>query len=942
MLSLKWRAILLTSLLLLGLAALFTYISHSALTERFERHQQALHERQVKELTLALAQSGAELARLASLVSSSSDMGTALKAADARAVQTAFEPEWPTMQLDAGIDEVRVFQTTGEPLAHWGEPLLRHDDQRLLNWVEAAAGDEIPLVRLTCTDNCRQYAVVPALRHGEVVGVVAVSRSLADVARNARALSGSEIALLVPGHVAFAELNPGRYLDTWDGTLVAVTGVQQTLPVLHAASRHTTLEKLDEQRLRIEHEDTHFELGSLALGDGDADGGHFLLISDVSDDVAAVRADTRLTMLAGLGGWLAAEALLLGILWGPMARLRRIANALPGLAEGIYSSVRSATPGRNNRLTDEIDILDGAAQGLADQLETLEEQVQSRSRELHLRMAELTRERDFVGRLLDTAQAIILTQDHNGRITLVNQYAQSIIGASEEFLLGKRFGEVFLNNKNRDRTPSRTPTREESLLVGRGGVPHTIVWYHTRMADMGSGPALISVGLDITDRKAAEERLAWLANHDSLTNLYNRRFFQQALASALDGQSHGAMLFLDLDQFKDVNELSGHNAGDQLLCMVASALEKALSGSGVIARLGGDEFAVLLEGADADYAKSVAVRIDRLLEDLEFSVAGRRHRCIASIGIALYPEHGQTPGDLMASADLAMYQAKEKGTGRWQLLSSTRQTHEELRERVYWVENIRDALASERLELVAQPIMHIAESSVDHMEVLLRMRDYDGELITPGQFIPVAERSGQIIELDRWVLRTALRLLSDLHANGQPVELSVNLSAQSLRDERLEGFLLEQIQASGADPRWLTLEITETAAVTDFAAASSVMQGICALGCKFALDDFGVGFCSFRYLSQLPADYIKIDGSFIRNLKHSSENRLIVKAIADIAAGFGKKTIAEFVDDAELLPLLNDYGIDYAQGYHIGKPAPLSTIRCHPPGSLKLGSTRQT
>lgn len=363
--------------------------------------------------------------------------------------------------------------------------------------------------------------------------------------------------------------------------------------------------------------------------------------------------------------------------------------------------------------------------------------------------------------------------------------------------------------------------------------------------------------------------------------------------------------------------------GDKLLSEVADTLLHNLGRRGVIARLGGDEFALLLEDTNADQAVSVAQYIVQLMDSIGFVVGERRHRVTASIGIALFPTHGNTPADLMASADVAMYKAKESGLHHWHLLSKSENAKDELQERVYWVDRIRNALEEDSFELMVQPIMRLEDNDVKHYEVLLRMRDTDGGLISPAHFIPIAEQSGQIILIDRWVLRHSLKALSQLQDRG--ITLAVNLSGQSLHDGGLKQYLADELTASGADPHHLILEVTETAAVTDFSTARGVLQTVRDLGCRTALDDFGVGFSSFHYLGQLPVDYIKIDGSFIRSLLISPDSRVIVRAIADIAKGFGKQTIAEFVDQETILPILKTYGITYGQGYHLGRPIKLNT-----------------
>lgn len=923
MISLKWRAIALTSLLLLSLASLFTFIGHNNLTRQLSHMQSATYTRQVDAITQAMSRSSDNLRQLASLAAASANLGEALRADDPAAVASALQPQWPTMQLDAGIDEIVVFDIDGRALAEWGRPQADDGVIPLTRWVDTVKRNEIPLTRLLCTVDCRQYVLVPVLVDGTSVGQVLISRTLADVTQYAQRGSGSDIALLVDGA---ADDGADHYLAPWHASLAALTHERDNLAVLEAAAAKHDLAQLLCHPLRVDLGARHFELTALALDEtaSSSGNGYFVLITDITEQIETIYQNTRTILLVALGGWLAAEIMLLAILWTPMARLRRLAGVLPALAEGRFDAVRRPiAPLAPGRFADEIDVLDRTALELTDQLQTLESEVQARGRQLTVRLKELARERDFIRGLLDTARVFIVTQDHQGRITQLNHYAQSMIGQAEEALLGRPFAQVFMRGQDGETADGSQP--QEGVLLARDHEQRIIAWSHAPLPDDDQDTqALISVGLDITERKEAEQRLAWLAHRDPLTELYNRRYFQSALEQAMGPEARGAVLYLDLDQFKEVNELSGHHSGDQLLRLVAEALKDELQGEGLIARLGGDEFAVLLDSADACQATAVAVRIDRVLTGLSFSVNGRRHPAAASIGIAQYPDHGDNPADLMASADLAMYKAKENNAQRWHLLSAVSHTKEELQQRVYWIDCIRLALQEDRFELMVQPILRLADQSVKHYEVLVRLRSEEGRLVPPSLFIPVAERSGQIAEIDRWVLRASLRLLRAVQDRG--ISLAVNLSGHSLHDAELEHFLRQEFASSGADPRRLILEVTETAAVTDFVTARGIMQGIRDLGCQTALDDFGVGFSSFHYLGQLPADYIKIDGSFIQYLLTSHEDRLIVKAIAEIASGFGKQTIAEFVDQAAILPILREYGITYAQGYYLGQPVPASTL----------------
>ncbi|MAX33046.1 MAG: GGDEF domain-containing protein [Halomonadaceae bacterium] len=924
--GLTWRVIAMSSLLLIGLTTAFTFFGRNNLLRQFDEVRDSQLERQKREIRQSMDQSSDNLRQIASLIAASSQLGNALKEEKKELISSVLDHNWPTLQLEAGIDELQVFSRSGLSLAHWGN-IQTGNALPISQWVTQVISSETPLTTLRCFADCRQYALAPMLVDGQSLGVTLVSRSLAEVTRQAREVSGSDVALLITGKNALENLDVTRSVSAWHGGLATLTNQQEMLPLLHQAAYKSSLESLNDSPIILRNNERKIELSSIVLQNESEqyENGHFLLMSDITPQIDAINRDTGTIFATGLLGWLAAEALLLTILWRPMARVRRLSSVLPALAQGGFAKARNLIPEPKRCLSDEIDILDATALDLARQLEALESEVQSRDELLHARLEELGRERDFIENLLDTAQVLILTQDDQGRISLVNQYCQDTLGQPYEIIVGQRFEALFLE-QNRATHGSISHQGEERLLKVSNDDYRTVVWYHARLSGSNERAMhTISVGIDITERKAAESRLTWLANRDPLTGLYNRRAFQERLELALESEKQGAILFIDLDQFKDVNELSGHLVGDQLLELVANNLHKKLDGKGIIARLGGDEFAVLAENIDELNAIQIAKDFELSLDNTSILLpGGRLHRASGSIGIACYPLHGHTSAELMANVDVAMYKAKGNSLKSWHILSTQDEEKSELQQRVYWVERIRGALKNDDFELMAQPIVGLEDRSTKHYEILIRLRDRNNQLIPPGRFIPTAERSGQIIQIDRWVLKKSLRLLRKVQANG--ISLSINLSGNSLHDEGLYQYLVDELHASGANPNQLIIEITETAAVTDFSTARSVLKRIRNLGCQTALDDFGVGFSSFHYLAMLPIDYIKIDGSFIQHITSNSDNRVIVKAISDIASGFGKKAIAEFVDHEITISLLREYGIAYGQGYHLGKPEKASKI----------------
>ncbi|MHB9146289.1 MAG: putative bifunctional diguanylate cyclase/phosphodiesterase [Symbiobacteriia bacterium] len=435
---------------------------------------------------------------------------------------------------------------------------------------------------------------------------------------------------------------------------------------------------------------------------------------------------------------------------------------------------------------------------------------------------------------------------------------------------------------------------------------------------------------DITDRKRAEAQLIHLANHDPLTGLINRRRFHEDLehhlALARRGDTVGALIFLDLDDFKDVNDSLGHRAGDQLLRALARGMRQGLRESDILARVGGDEFAVLLPQTDAAEAETVAVRILDAVAGQAVVAGGQPIHIGASIGITLFPAHGETAEELFACADLAMYQAKADGGNRWIFYRADREWETEITTRRTWEHRIREALEKDSFVLCCQPILDLHSGQVSRYELLLRMQDDQSGLISPSEFLEVAERFGLIRDIDRWVVRRAIRLAAEVQAVDPDVCLEVNLSGKSLTDEHLLPLIRLELAATGADPHGLVLEITETAAIADLDQARAFIGALKDLGFGFALDDFGVGFASFYSLKQLPIDYLKIDGSFIRQLPFDTVDQHMVRAIVEMAQALGKQTIAEFVTDAATQNLLHGFGVDYAQGFSIGEPMLLDDI----------------
>lgn len=437
-----------------------------------------------------------------------------------------------------------------------------------------------------------------------------------------------------------------------------------------------------------------------------------------------------------------------------------------------------------------------------------------------------------------------------------------------------------------------------------------------------------------SDRKlsevlAIEASMLIRARRDSLTELLNRKGLYEKLEAAFERvQNQGQMyslIFLDIDQFKVVNNASGQKAGDKLLSQVGALIKKELAGTDVIARLGADEFAVLLDGYSLAQAQEKAEAIRQIINQFRFVYELKMYDIALSIGVVWVDPAAKNISELLSAADLACRMAKEKGGNRVHIYHASDQELLIHEDQMQWISRINQALLEQRFALYRQKILPLTDDAPsEHYELLLRLTDEHGQIVSPVQFIPAAERYGLMTKLDRWVVKTALDKMAAVYAANPNSHLtcSINLSGQSFCEQGFLEYLIGKVQKSGLPPASICLEITETVAVSNLSQAIEFMEAVKKIGCQFSLDDFGSGMSSFTYLKNLPVDYLKIDGYFVKTILDNKIDHAMVQAINQIGQVMGLKTIAEFVENDAILAELKKIGVDYGQGYGIGKPEP--------------------
>ncbi len=552
----------------------------------------------------------------------------------------------------------------------------------------------------------------------------------------------------------------------------------------------------------------------------------------------------------------------------------------------------------------------------------------------------LFREKESAQITLQSIGDGVITTDANSTVDYINPVAEQLTGWRLEDAMGRPIEEIYRAFHEETCEPLENPlsvsirrTRpiksvRPMLLIRRDG---NELYVESTAAPIRDGAGAVSGGVlvfhDVTESRELNRRLSYHASHDLLTGLVNRREFEsrveRALKSAKARESSYALCYLDIDQFKIINDTCGHSAGDVLLGQVGALLKSKVRWRDTLARLGGDEFGILLEACSLDEALRTAEVLREAVRNFRFTWEDRVFRLGASVGVVPIAADNEDVASILSAADSACAAAKEAGRNRVHSFAENDIELMRRRREMQWAARINAALEEGRFELYRMQIQPLQRPEPgQHYELLLRMRDETGRMVSPDNFIAAAERYGLTPAIDRWVIENALRWLVSARptsARSSPCARSI-FPARALGDDKFLPFVIEQFQKSGIDASKICFEITETAAVASFSQANRFIQALRELGCRFALDDFGTGLSSFGYLKHFPVDFLKIDGSFVREILHDPIDREMVRSINEIGHLTGKKTIAEFAENAEIIQMLTSLGVDYAQGYGIAQP----------------------
>lgn len=934
--SIRWKAVLFLSMVLVAICLSMVMLYTYTLLQEAGRNAERSVLQQDQVLNSLLRESRDQQIQLALLLPNLENVSESILQRNSQELQSALHPHWLNLALNLNLNYLYMFDEHGVQLGG-----LHHEDQidteelrQVHEIARIAAEDVTPRYFMSCTSQCTYYVVEPFITSRGVRGAIVIGRNISEIVVSFQHLLGVDLGILIPVSGVVSSTDT-RQMRNWGLHTWALSNFESQADVLLAIQTDLPAPS-DSVFQSADH--VHYRMHVLQTGSVETINAPPTIISlqNITENRHLLESAINRGITVGTLGWILAELLLFMLILKPTRQLAKITRALPLLAENDFGQARKHISPRNRRwLTDELDVLERTALTVCDELEALNQTVADNTRELHAQMTEQTRARQFVSRLLDTAPLIILTQSRDGQIELMNRWGREVTGKSEELDAPlSDFQSLHVPDTMPDAWLERLqdldnidPPRyqHEAQLKDRDGGLRYVTWLHSLVESEAGKPSILSVGMDLTKRVEAENKLSWLATHDTLTGLQNRHSFQKHLSRLLERGSRGALLFIDADRFKYINDTAGHNVGDSVLIYIAQMLEQHTRDSDVVARLGGDEFVILLPRASATTARAVMAKLSNLLDThLRLSNGSFQHFS-CSLGGALYPDHGTRDEELLAAADMAMYTAKQQGQGKWHLYDASRAMIDRMQADLTWQEKIRLALSDDLFRLYFQPILDVTDNSISHYEVLLRMQNGPNEVIPPGDFIPVAERTGLIGQVDTWVLAESMKFLAaynEEHPNS-PISLAVNISAPSIQSPTFDRTFFRLCDRHGISPDQIIIEITETAFLSEFQSALLTLEKLAVSGCRIALDDFGVGFSSFSYLKQMPLSYVKMDGSYVRELHRSPQEQIFVKCLTEMVSGFNMTTIAEFVETEEILAVLKRLGVKYAQGYLIGKPSPV-------------------
>ena len=924
--SLRWKIFILLVVVLVGVQGMYAFFSLSQLNDQFRQQRMQINASEIARLdgsVEASYQRLLEAAELLPLMDDDQDSDIPPLSRLRQAISLKFD----AFQLTGSVNAAYLYDSEAHMVGFWGEKVhIREAD------IQQVYDTERPLRKLTCNSVCLRYVAIPIQFDGKKLGVLMVGRFLYDVIYEIKQQTAFDIGLVLQAPEGAGELG------NWGLLINSLTNRSQNQEILELVSQQQVF-KPEGGSYVLHHDDRYFEVLFSPLKGVSEGSAYWVVLDDISGHLLSIRQSLMNYLLLGIGAILTALILLSILLQKPIRFFTLLSLELSQLSRSEFGQFRKSMEQFSYRDKsfgeDERDLLVRSAIQLSEQLERLEDEVDERTDSLEKSRQALTKERDFLYGLMQTAPLVIITQNIKGHLRSVNHFGMQLMDLQGKSLRKACFMDMlqreeerleFLNNTRRLMDGLESEVRTDSVLLDAVGNRHDLSWLHVRLrSSQAEEPLMLSIGMDISDRKRAERRLQWLANHDPLTERPNRLLFMSRLNDAIEKsrgqQGNVAVLFIDLDRFKEVNDSLGHSVGDKLLKVATGRISDCIRDSDLLARQGGDEFSVLLTSVrDLEGAEVVASKILQTFQQ-PFWIGEYEIVVTVSIGISLYPDHGADGAALIKHADVAMFQAKDAGKNCY-FIYDVEKDHQRF-ERFSLGADLRKALQNDELLLYYQPQVDAISNRVIGVEALVRWQHPTAGLLPPDRFIPLAEELDLIIPLGEWVLREACQQMQAWIKIGLPkMTMSVNLAGQQIAHERLIKSVEEALANSGLEAGCLELEVTENFVIQQPEVTVGKLTYLRDQGITLAMDDFGTGYSSLSYLKKLPIDRLKIDRSFVKDIGVDRGDESIIKATLAMCQSLELDVVAEGVETAEQLNFMLENGCHIIQGYYYSKPLP--------------------
>ncbi len=926
--SLKWRLVIFISVSCLLITSIWTWQTVARQLDQFDQELDRSYQTQTALLEELLDNNYLKISQIAQLITHSQVAGSESKVLN----NTAFEDranrfianEWISLNILLELDYIAFFDAENNLVA--GTDLNNESSliDEIQSELEISSVNNEPRYFIYCQQECLMVVIEPVVTSLGTDNTVVIAQSLSDLVRVFFNLSESALSILIK--LATPELTGSdRYLTNWGMYGWAGSDFENMFPVIREYSLKYELEKNHASEL-LRVDDKAYLVKQLGSPNVRFSGmpAFFYSITDKTVSYQAMTSRIQRGIALAIVGLVIAELVLILIANRLMTKIARVADALVLLPKQEFQKAQELVNTESKVFEDELSVLEKSTANVAQELQELQSEINSKNLHLNNQVAALSRSRAFLTRLFDNSHVFIITQDPAFKIQSSNRKFDELYEVVPISFCNLIKDELDLNEFQRkvsELFDGCVPAfHQELVMCDKHNKRLILSWTHTLVEDESGKEIILSIGMDHTQQKSAENDLLWMANHDGLTGIGNRRAFNSNFKKILSKSNSLALVFIDVNRFKHINDIFGHSVGDQVLMDISQRLQAIVRSSDTISRFAGDEFTVLLEEVTLQSLPDILEKYSKEMSSSVITDDGQEIFYSVSVGAAVYPDHGGDTDELLINADMAMYQAKKKGLGYWHIYNEEDTRVDQIKQDHNLILNVKRALDSNLFNLVYQPIYNLMDGKVSHIETLLRLHDESGNAISPGVFIPLAERSGLIRKVDEWVLDNALAEVSSTFTGDNLIPVAINISAPSLQSNELPELIERKLEKHQVPAKALIVEITETSYIENFQLVLKNLKRITSLGVHMALDDFGVGFSSFTYLKMLPLTYVKLDGSYIRNITKNPDDQVFVKSLAAMINAFGMHTVAEFVENEETVTLVKALGVSHAQGFHLCKP----------------------